>query len=219
MTNQAVAEAVGSDRTIGCVIEISSGMFEPGVVQRHSPPNRSWFAVGSLTPATEGRELGIAELLRHAGTVEVVENIEATKWMKLVSNVSTLVPTALLGLPMYDALRLPGMRDLMLRSSQEALDVGVALGNPVLPIFGLTPNDLRQSNRVVETLLDTLIAGFTLRSTATTVLHDWNKGRHSEVDDVNGLVVKEAQRLGISTPVNTALVALAPADRTRRVDP
>ena len=64
--------------------------------------------------------------------------------MKLVSNVSTLVPTALLGLPMYDALRLPGMRNLMLRSSQEALDVGVALGNPVLPIFGLTPNDLRR---------------------------------------------------------------------------
>ena len=73
MTNQAVAEAVGSDRTIGYVIEISSGMFEPGVVQRHSPPNRSWFAVGSLTPATEGRKSGIAELLRHAGTVEVVE--------------------------------------------------------------------------------------------------------------------------------------------------
>jgi 2-dehydropantoate 2-reductase len=205
MTTQVVAEAVGPERTIGCVIEISSGIFEPGIVQRHSPPTRSWFAVGSVTAATRGRESEIADLLCHAGKVEIVQDIEATKWMKLVSNASTLVPTALLGLPMYEALQHPGMRDIMLRSSQEALDVGAA----VLPIFGLTPGDIRQSNRVVETLLDTLMAGFTLRSTATTVLHDWNKGRHSEVDDVNGLIVMEAKRMGLTAPVNRALVNLA----------
>ena len=61
---------------------ITSGMFDPGVVVRHSPPPRSWFAVGSLIPATRGREIEIADLLRHVGAVEIVDDIRATKWMK-----------------------------------------------------------------------------------------------------------------------------------------
>ncbi|MFT2612622.1 hypothetical protein, partial [Escherichia coli] len=77
--------------------------------------------------------------------------------MKLVSNATTLVSTAILGLSIHEAANLPGMRELMLRSGQEALDTGAALGHPALPIFGLKPDDIRQSNRLVETLLDTLL--------------------------------------------------------------
>lgn len=209
MTTDIVAEVVGPERTMGCVIEISSMMFDPGIVLRHSPPTRSWFAVGSIDPATRGREDEIAGLLRHSGTVEVVEDIRATKWMKLVSNATTLVSTALLGLPMHEAVALPGMRELMLRSGQEALDTGEALGHPVLPIFGLNEADMRQSNRLVETLLDTLLSGFVLADTKTTVLQDWIKGRHSEVDQLNGLVADEAFRLGRVAPVNTAIAAIA----------
>jgi 2-dehydropantoate 2-reductase len=219
MTTDTIAEVVGPERTIGCVIEISSMMFEPGIVHRHSPPPRSWFAVGSIHPATAGREEEIADLLRHSGSVEIVENIRATKWMKLVSNATTLVSTALLGLSMHDAVALPGMRDLMIRSGQEALDTGDALGHPVLPIFGLTPEDMRQSNRLVETLLDVLLAGFTLPETKTTVLQDWMKGRHSEVDDLNGLVAAEAARLGREAPVNAAIAALAHRIEKRELKP
>ena len=62
--------------------------------------------------------------------------------MKLVSNATTLVSTALLGLSIHEAAGVPAMRDLMLRSGQEALDVGAALGHPVLPIFGLKDADV-----------------------------------------------------------------------------
>ena len=209
MTTDTIAEVVGPERTIGCVIEISSMMFDPGIVQRHSPPSRSWFAVGSIHPATRGREHEIADLLRLSGSVDIVDDIRATKWMKLVSNATTLVSTALLGLSMHEAVALPGMRELMLRSGQEALDTGAALGHPVLPIFGLKPEDMRQTNRLVETLLDVLLAGFTLPTTKTTVLQDWMKGRHSEVDDLNGLVAAEAERLGRRAPVNAAIAELA----------
>jgi 2-dehydropantoate 2-reductase len=37
------------------------------------------------------------------------------------------------------------------------------------------------------------------------VLQDWTKGRRSEVDDINGLVASEGERLGIATPVNRAI--------------
>ncbi len=209
MTVDTIAAVVGPQRTMGTVIEISSMMFTPGVVERHSPPPRSWFAVGSIDPATKGREHEIADLLAHSGTVEIVDDIRAAKWMKLVSNATTLVTTAILGVPMLEAVALPGMRELMLRSGQEALDTGQAAGHRVLPIFGLTPDDVRQTNRLVETLLDTLLQGFVLSGTKTTVLQDWMKGRHSEVDDINGVVVAEAEQRGGSAPVNAAVVELA----------
>lgn len=209
MTHDTVADVVGAHRAIGCVIEISSMMFEPGVVERHSPPSRSWFAVGSTDPSTAGREDEIAELLDHSGAVDVVDDIRATKWMKLVSNCSTLVPTAILGLPMIACSEIPEMRRLMLDASREALASGAALGHDVLPIFGLTDDDIRRPDRVAETLLDALLAGFVLPHTTTTVLHDWTKGRHSEVDDVNGLVVAEHRARGAAAPVNAAVVELA----------
>jgi len=209
MTTDAIAEVVGPQRTLGCVIEISSMMFDPGVVLRHSPPPRSWFAVGSIDPATSGRDEEIAGLLRHSGSVEIVDDIRATKWMKLVSNTTTLVTSALVGLPLQEAAALPGMRELMLRAGQEALDTGQALGHPVLPIFGLTAEDVRQTNRLVEALLDTLLAGFVLPDTKTTVLQDWIKGRHSEVNELNGLVADEAAGLGRSAPVNAAVAEIA----------
>jgi 2-dehydropantoate 2-reductase len=209
MTTDTIAEVVGLGRTMGCVIEISSMMFDPGVVERHSSPARSWFAVGAVDAATKGRESEIADLLRHSGTVEIVDDIRGTKWMKLVSNATTLVSTALVGLSMHEAVALPGMRELMVQAGQEALDIGTALGHPVRPIFGMKPDEMRRSNRLVETMLDTLLAGFTLPHTKTTVLQDWMKGRRSEVDDLNGLVAAEAARLGRAAPVNAAIADLA----------
>ncbi len=209
MTLDAIADVVGPERAMGCVIEISSAMFDPEVVMRHSPPPRSWFAVGSIHPSTKGREEEIASLLRCSGRVDVVEDIRATKWMKLVSNATTLVSTALLGLSMQEAAAIPEMRELMLRSGEEALAIGAALGHPMLPIFGMSPELMRTANRPCEVLLDTLLAGFTLPHSTTTVLQDWQKGRHSEVDDLNGLVVAEAARLGHPVPVNSAITALA----------
>ena len=209
MTTDVIAEVVGPNRTIGCVIEISSTMFDPGVVQRDSPPSRSWFAVGGIDSAVKGREAEIGDLLKCAGTVEYVDDIRASKWMKLVSNATTLVTTAILGQSIHDASTTAVMRDFMLRSGQEALDIGKAMNYPVVPIFGMNSEDVRQSNRIVETLLDTLVAGFTLKSTLTTVLQDWMKGRHSEFENINGEVVAQAKRLGLSAPVNAAIVELA----------
>ncbi len=209
MTVDTIAEVVGSSRTLGCVIEITSAMFEPGIVERHSPPDRSWFAVGSLVPDTRGREEEIAALLRHAGSVEVVDDIRAAKWMKIVSNATTLVTTAIVGLPMVEAAADRRMRDFMVRSGQEALDATTALGNPVLPIFGLTEDALGRPEKRVEVLLDTLLGGFVMPDSKTTILQDWMKDRRSEVDDINGLVAETHRRLGGRAPANEAVVEVA----------
>lgn len=209
MTLDDVADVVGADHTLGCVIEISSMMFDPGVVERHSGPERSWFAVGSTCETTSGRVGEVASLLRHSGSVDVVDHIRAAKWMKLVSNATTLATTAVLGLPMLEAADIASMRELMLRCGREAHDAGRLQGLPVLPIFGLRSEDLDGANDVVETLLDTLLAGFVLPSTKTTILQDWMKGRRSEVQDINGRVVRTLAAHGVPAPANSAVVEMA----------
>jgi 2-dehydropantoate 2-reductase len=209
MSTEALADVVGPARAVGSVIEISSMMTSPGVVDRHSPPSRSWFALGTLDDAVASRAAEVAELLVSSGPVELVSDIRATKWMKLVSNCTTLVPTAILGLPMLSAVDVPGMREVMLGAGREALVVGLAQGFPVVPIFGLTAEDVSDTDHLVEHLLDTLFAGFVLPHTTTTVLHDWQKGRHSEVDDINGEVVRRADALGLGVPFNRAVVEVA----------
>lgn len=219
MTLDDVADVVGEDRTLGCVIEISSMMFDPGVVERHSGPDRSWFALGSTSDATSGSVDEVAALLRHSGSVEVVDHIRAAKWMKLVSNATTLATTAVLGLPMLKAADIPSMRELMLRCGREALEAGLRQGLPVLPIFGLRPEDLDGSSDVVATLLETLLAGFVLPSTKTTILQDWMKGRRSEVEDINGRVVRTLAAHGVPAPANAAVVEMARRIEAHEIEP
>ncbi|MFN8196484.1 MAG: 2-dehydropantoate 2-reductase N-terminal domain-containing protein [Nocardioidaceae bacterium] len=219
MTADVVADVVGEHRTVGCVIECSAAMHEPGVVRRYTPPASSWFAVGSLGPAAAGREDEVAELLRHSGTVAHFDDIRSAKWMKLVSNCSVLVPTAALGLPMADAIEVPGFRDLMVAAGQEALAVGTARGHATLPIFGLDASDVARPDTLVEVMLDRLYAGFVKPGATTTVLHDWEKGRRSEAGDLNGLVSALGRELGVPTPVNDAVFALAREIETGRAAP
>src|SRR5690606_19564504 len=179
MTARTIESVVGAQRTIGAVIECSATMNDPGVVHRHTGVPRSWFAVGAPPGGPADRAEDVAALLRHSGTVEHFDDIEAAKWMKLVSNCTLLVTSAVLGLPMLDALHLPGYREVMVAAGNEALAVGAALGHPVLPIFGLTPDEIADRDRVVDIMTDKLFAGFVVPGATTTVLQDWEKGRHS----------------------------------------
>ncbi|TDW29519.1 ketopantoate reductase family protein [Cryobacterium psychrophilum] len=219
MTVDDITDVVGQERTLGCVIEISSMMFEPGIVERHSGKERSWFAVGSASPSTSGREEEVAALLRNAGKVEVVDDIRSTKWMKLVSNSTTLVTTAILGLPMLDAASIPEMRELMLRSGREALKAGRLQGLSAPPIFGLTQSDIDGGGDLVELLLETLLAGFVMPNTKTTILQDWMKGRRSEVGDINGRVVSALHSHGSAAPVNSSIVKLAGQIESGELEP
>ncbi len=209
MTARVVEDVVGAHRTMGAVIECSATMDEPAVVHRHTGVPRSWYAVGALPGGPVGREEEIASLLRHSGTVAFFDDIESAKWMKLVSNATLLVTSANLGLPMLDAIHAPGYRELMVAAGNEAIAVGRALGHQVLPIFGLTAEEIADPDRVVEIMTDKLFTGFVVPGATTTVLQDWGKGRHSEVDDLNGHVSAQGARLGIATPVNDAVTAIA----------
>ncbi|MEU6537129.1 2-dehydropantoate 2-reductase [Streptomyces sp. NPDC047000] len=209
MTVDVVRDVMGPARSLAAVIEIAAAMWEPGLVERHTPPSGTWFALGADAPAARGREKEVADLLRHAGTVETVEDIRSAKWMKLVVNAAELVPSAILDLPLKAAAEVPGMHEFMLRAGKEAVRAAVAGGHRIVPIFGLRDVDPAAPERFVEVMLDAVYTRWSLPHTKTTVLQDWQKGRHSEVDELNGFVLAEHRRLLGDAPANARTVELA----------
>ena len=213
MTANTIRDVVGPQRTVGCVIELSSEMFTPGLVKRNTPPRKTWIGLGSLDHVADPRLAEIQALLSPVGHVAIVPDIQSAKWTKLIVNAMCLGPCAMVGLTIYDAIQLPGMRDLVIEIGEEAMRVGDDLGHPVQPIFGLTPDDLARSNRPIETLFDKLVADIGPGRGRNTVLQDLLKGRASEVDMINGFVAEESQRRGRPAPANARVTEI-----TRRIE-
>ena len=107
MMAETIAGIVGPSRSLGCVVELGSELSLPGIVQRNTAREKSWFGLGSLDPSTAGREEEIAELLRYVARVDIVPDILSAKWMKLVVNAMTLASIAMLGLSTNEALEVP----------------------------------------------------------------------------------------------------------------
>ena len=207
MTFDDIIDIMGADRAIGSVIEVSSTMLEPGFVERQSPHARSWFGVGTDDGEVTPRLLEVAELMRHVGEVEIVYDIRSAKWMKLVINAVELVPSAILDMSIPGASKIPKMRELMIRAGNEAIDAGLALGYEIVPIFGLDDVDPTRPHEYVRALFEKLMDDFVLETTCSTVLQDWIRGRHSEVNEIHGAVVAALPK-GSAT-VNETMIELA----------
>jgi 2-dehydropantoate 2-reductase len=211
MTAEMIASIVGPQRTVGCVVELASQMFDPGVVTRSTIREKTWFGVGAFDPVQANRVQDVVAVMSHAGRVEVCEDVLSAKWMKLTVNAMTMALKALLGTTNETMVNLPGIRELFLNSGTEALEAGQILGYQIVPIFGLKPEDVESTNSLLETLLDKIIRD--VGPTAiNTVLQDHMKGRYSEVDLINGCIADTLKAKGRPAPVSDAIV-----DVSRRI--
>lgn len=216
MSIDDIADVVGVEHTIGAVIEMASNMFEPGIVNRENSPATAWFAVGALDEATQTRIGDVRDVLQHAGTVEISDDIRSSKWMKLVANAGELVPSAILGLPLAEAAADPAVRAFMDACCLEAARATVAAGSRLRPVFGLVDSDVTAPESYAPRLLDIVLERFSSPTTRTTVLQDWMKGRRAETHEINGSVVRV---LGDAAPANRKTVEIATRIETGALTP
>jgi 2-dehydropantoate 2-reductase len=219
MTAEIVADVVGPSRTLGCVLEMSSEIFHPGIVRRNTSRKSTWFGIGSLDGSTRHREVEVQSIMSHIGQCDILDNVLAGKWMKLIVNAMCLGSFAVVGLKMAEAKELPGMREVVIKLGTEALEVGQKLGHKPEPIFGLKPDEIEGANRFVELMFDKLAADVGARSLRNCTLQDHMKGRKSETDIINGLVVEEGARFGIAAPANQVIVDLTHEIEAGRLKP
>lgn len=208
MNDDSIASIVGRNRTVGCCLELSAEIFTPGLVQRNTTHQGTWFAVGELDGLYTPRVKEIQAILSNVARCEVSGNIYGTKWTKLVANTMTMGPHGLLGLRNGEAVALPGMADVAMGIGRESLAVGTALGYRIEPIFGLRADEFAgTSDENLATTRDALMRHVGGRS-RTAPIHDHIKGRKSEMEFITGIVSRKGKELGIPTPFNDAVLEI-----------
>ena len=208
MNDDTHASIVGTRRTVGCAIELSADIYEPGVVTRNTTRSGTWLTVGELDGSVTDRVKMLAGLLSAVAVTEVSTNIYGSKWTKLVANSMVMGPFGLMGIRNWEACRLPNMREISIRLGQETVAVGKALGYELEPVFGLSAEDFSgETDDVLRTAMDTLNAHVG-EDAVTAVVQDHWKGRRSEYEHITGLVAKTGQELGVDTTVNAAVMEI-----------
>jgi 2-dehydropantoate 2-reductase len=187
-----VRSATGIE-AIPAVVYVGAAMTAPGSV-KHT--GRGDLVIGDIWRNDRLREHleSIAKMFEHAEVpCRVSDNVEGELWTKMIINCAYNAISAL-GRAKYAALvRDPATRDLMRQVTEEAIAVARA-GGVRLPDVDLMD--------VVWKIGDAL-AGAT-SSTA----QDIARGSRTEIDSLNGYIVRRGAELGVPTPVNQTLHAL-----------
>lgn len=151
----------------------------PGHVKHHGG--------GALVIGSSPNSEALAQTLRAADIqTTVTDDIERVLWSKLVTNCAYNALSAVAGISYGPMLDIEGTRDVVASAVQEAITVARACGV-------LVPEDL------LEKILKIPMA---MPNQMSSTAQDLARGKPSEIDFLNGHVVRKGAELGIPTPTN-----------------
>ncbi|MEF7614220.1 2-dehydropantoate 2-reductase [Aquincola sp. MAHUQ-54] len=166
------------------VVYVATEMAGPGHVKHHGR--------GELVIGPSAQSDRVAALLGAAGIpVEVSDHAMAALWTKLILNCAFNALSALTQLPYGRLVQVTGMVPTMRDLVDECLAVAHASG--------------------VTTLEDEVVWQAVLRIAQTmpaqrsSTAQDLARGKPTEIDHLNGYVVRQGERLGVKTPANRVL--------------
>jgi len=187
---EKIAAVVGRERVLAGTTAHGATVLGPGEIYH---AGRGPTVIGEVDGRITDRVKAIAELFNRAGIeTEVTDNIMGAVWTKMLANVAINALTAITGLYNGELLELEETKAVMLKAVDEAVAVAKAMG---IKLLVEDPHEF--------------VLGIA-RATATnksSMLQDVERGRRTEIDAINGMIVHYGRELGIPTPVNEALVA------------
>jgi 2-dehydropantoate 2-reductase len=207
-----VAPIVGYTRMIGCVVTIGAGLYEVGHVTRTNSPKRPSFALGELNGMLTPRLQELVTLLAPAGPARATTNLWGERWAKLTVNCMANPIAGITGMNNQEMRANPDVFALTVAVAGEALTVAQTLGVQVEPVGGIPAQAYLDavSGVGVEALRGAWVEhGRSVGSGRPSLLQDVMKGRRTEVDYLNGYVVRKGREVGIPTPMNQAIVEVA----------
>jgi 2-dehydropantoate 2-reductase len=135
----------------------------------------------------------IAAALTRAGVeVKTSNDIEADLWTKLVMNCAYNAICALGDAPYGRMVAMSEVAEVMREAVDEVVAVAKVKG------IDLAPDIADAAIKLADTMPET----------RSSTAQDLARGRHTEIDHLNGYIVAEGEQLGIATPVNRTLHAL-----------
>lgn len=211
INDERVAAVAGRHRTLGAVITIGAGLYEPGHALRTDPvpSERVGFKIGELDGQDTERARRIVEVMNDVTTTKLTTNLFGERWSKLAANSMANPLAGLSGYGTAQIRTVPVVRRIAIQVAAEVIRVAEAAGHTVEPIGGIA------SQRYVDAVegrgMDQLEAEMEANAALSgdgrpSLLQDVMRGRRTEIEDLNGLVVSEGKRLGVPTPFNEAIV-------------
>lgn len=187
---EALQATLGPERVLGGSSMCSAATRGPGhVVLTHHQKT----SVGEIHGKDGARAHALADVLSAAGfETEVVPDVMATIWTKFALNCCVNAICATTGLRLGEVARLPELDAFQSSVIDEVLAVVAAKG------LALTDPDLRA----------TVKSHCWRKFSKPSMLQHVEAGKRTEIDALNGALVREAEMVGVSVPCNQALVAL-----------
>lgn len=189
---ETLAAIVGADKVIAGKTYAGGVFLAPGHVVAGLAGKET--IIGELDGAITSRVESVAQAFRGAGLdVVVSDNIRGAMWDKLLVNVATGALAAITRLTYGDLYAVPEIEATALAAVAEAMQVARAQE------IALQTKDPREAWVKASAGLP---PGF-----KTSMLQSLEKGSITEIDVVNGAVVRAGAAVGVQTPVNATLVA------------
>lgn len=182
---------------VPAVVYVATALPEPGLVRHFG---RGDLVIGprdaaaAADAALQQRLREVVALFATAGVpVRIAADVMGELWRKLLVNCAYNAISALVQQPYGRLAAQPAIRTLQRTVVQEVLAVARADGQAL---------DLDEALAAVEQIAAAMPQQFS--STA----QDLARGKRTEIDHLNGFIVRRGAALGIATPVNQALHAL-----------
>jgi 2-dehydropantoate 2-reductase len=176
---------------IPAVVYVATEMAGPGHLKHHG---RGDLVIGAPDGDISRNVLEATKNLFEAAGVPVAisDNIAGELWAKLVVNCAYNAISAITQLPYGKMIAGAGVRDTMREVVEETLAVAKASG------VEMAPDMLERTYRIAEAM----------PTQFSSTAQDLARGKPTEIDHLNGFVVRRGEASGVSTPANRALHAL-----------
>lgn len=175
------------------VVYVATEMAGPGHLRHHGR--------GELVIEPSRGSERVAQALAAAGVpTEVSPDVKGALWLKLVLNCAYNAISAIAQKPYGECVQGPGVWEVMHEVVDECLAVAGAEGVQL-------PADAHAATRK-------LVEGMPAQSSSTA--QDLARGKPTEIDFLNGYIVRRGEALGIPTPANRVLWALVKLLEARR---
>lgn len=209
MNDAVVARVVGAERTLGCVVNFGGKMLGPGVAECLGALAPA-IEVGSLSAGHDPRAEEVAALLSDIAPAVPTDSLAARRWAKLTHNAMFNALAGLTGIPAPPTGG-PVPCQVAVNIAAEAIRVARASGVDATGVLGVTADEYLAcaAGEGVAEVHEKLVQGaLTLPAGARpSLLQDIEKGRRTEIDELNGYIVAAGREVGVPTPFNEAVVA------------
>ena len=216
MNEETIAGVVGWGKTLGCIASTHHG--QPARARPH-PPRRRQARRGahrvsrrrSARPHHASARRRSAAWSATADSAKVTDNLWGERWSKLVANAMGNGLSACTGLAGGDMLQNEPIRRFSTRLGSEAIRVGQALGYQLEEILHLPPETIARAGEGDEAAMRACDeqrfkdGKRTAAGQRPSMGQDMEKGRRTEIEFLNGFVVREGEKVGIPCRANAVL--------------